>query len=188
MKRILQFFAALAGGLLLAYLILHYSFAILDYFFIKEERIVRGLSELVPARSLLVNLVFVHILLYSLFYRISQYLYWESGVILFLALLLMTTINFGSTYFSLDDRADGVPCLDGVASATDIDAFYFSVVTFTTLGYGDVRPLNICRIYAMAEAVVGLIFFPYFLAFLITHETRNRPQLRWPGRKPAAPE
>jgi hypothetical protein len=44
------------------------------------------------------------------------------------------------------------------------DAFYFSFVTLTTLGYGDITPVHhVARAFATLEAVVG----PLYLAILI---------------------
>jgi uncharacterized protein YjbI with pentapeptide repeats len=42
-------------------------------------------------------------------------------------------------------------------------ALYFSVVTFTTLGYGDVTAVRTFRLMAASEAVVGLLFTGLFL-------------------------
>jgi len=44
------------------------------------------------------------------------------------------------------------------------DAVYFSLVTFTTLGYGDMSPIPSMRIVAASEALLGYIY----LGFLIT--------------------
>jgi hypothetical protein len=45
---------------------------------------------------------------------------------------------------------------------------YFSFVTLTTLGYGDILPVApIARVVAVLEALVGQIFLATFLAFLV---------------------
>jgi tetratricopeptide (TPR) repeat protein len=53
------------------------------------------------------------------------------------------------------------PCSDW------IDPFYFSVVTFTTLGYGDLHPVGILgKLLASAESMSGLIMFGLLLTFI----------------------
>jgi voltage-gated potassium channel Kch len=42
-------------------------------------------------------------------------------------------------------------------------ALYFSVVTFTTLGYGDLIPAKQFRLLAASEALVGLLLVGLFL-------------------------
>jgi len=45
-----------------------------------------------------------------------------------------------------------------------IDCLYFSAITFTTLGYGDFRPLEGCgRIFAGSEAFIGAIMMALFV-------------------------
>lgn len=39
------------------------------------------------------------------------------------------------------------------------EAFYFSAVTATTLGYGDVTPMGLSRLLAVIEAIAGLMLF-----------------------------
>ncbi len=38
------------------------------------------------------------------------------------------------------------------------DAIYFSIVTFTTAGYGDFYPIGFGRVFALIDVVVGLAF------------------------------
>ncbi len=40
---------------------------------------------------------------------------------------------------------------------TPLDAFYFSTVTFSTLGYGDLSPSNSSKFFAALQAVIGNI-------------------------------
>ena len=46
------------------------------------------------------------------------------------------------------------------------DSFYFSVITFTTLGYGDYQPVGIYRIVSMIEALSALFLMPLFVIAL----------------------
>ncbi len=38
-----------------------------------------------------------------------------------------------------------------------ISCLYFSIVTFTTLGYGDFRPTNNARLISASEAILGYL-------------------------------
>jgi len=57
---------------------------------------------------------------------------------------------------------------------TKRDAAYFSVVTWTTLGYGDLQPRGICRVVAASEALVGNIYLGLLIAFLFLFLTTVR--------------
>lgn len=45
-------------------------------------------------------------------------------------------------------------------------ALYFSAVTFTTVGYGDVTPVGFSRIMAVTEAMCQVFIFPLFMVSL----------------------
>jgi hypothetical protein len=67
---------------------------------------------------------------------------------------------------------DGVSISELTSDARNTPIFreliYFSFVTMTTLGYGDIRPMtDLSRAAATAEAVVGQLFVAVFIARLV---------------------
>ena len=54
-------------------------------------------------------------------------------------------------------------------------ALYFSTVTFSTLGYGDITPLATWRVFAALEAVNGFILIGWSTAYLVAASTRHGP-------------
>ncbi len=55
---------------------------------------------------------------------------------------------------------------DGSAKADFRDAFYFSMMTFTTVGYGDWYPQDEHRILVMIEGILGWLLLSLFLVTL----------------------
>ncbi|MTI01306.1 MULTISPECIES: potassium channel family protein [Alphaproteobacteria] len=53
-------------------------------------------------------------------------------------------------------------CVTGANGPADV--LYFSYVTFTTVGFGDLRPVGMCRALAVAEAITGYILLGLFVA------------------------
>jgi hypothetical protein len=51
-------------------------------------------------------------------------------------------------------------------------ALYFSVVTFTTLGYGDLAPIGIARAFAALEAFMGSFTLALFVVVFVKKMTR----------------
>lgn len=62
-------------------------------------------------------------------------------------------------------------CVIGASGPADI--LYFSYVTFTTVGYGDMAPIGLCRGLAVAEAVTGYILLGMFVAAAVALYSRN---------------
>lgn len=66
---------------------------------------------------------------------------------------------FGAVYgaFGYEDK-----CVVGAESPSDV--LYFSYVTFTTVGFGDLRPEGMCRALAVSEAITGYVLLGLFVA------------------------
>jgi hypothetical protein len=65
-----------------------------------------------------------------------------------------------------------------------IDALYFSIVTWTTLGYGDLQPTESIKLLAALEAMLGTLFIPLLLAAIIfalqSNQSHNQALNRTP--------
>ena len=54
-------------------------------------------------------------------------------------------------------------------------AVYFSTVTFSTVGYGDITPPPEWRVFAALEAMNGFILIGWSIAYLVAASTRHGP-------------
>lgn len=64
------------------------------------------------------------------------------------------TIFLSSIYFWLAPQPDSI----NKHATTFSDAVYFSIVTFTSLGYGDLSPQGLGRFVASTNVILGLVF------------------------------
>jgi hypothetical protein len=78
----------------------------------------------------------------------------------------------------------------GVAAGSQplhgFDALYFSLITLTTVGYGDIAPVSApARMLAMMEAVTGTMYMAVLVARLVSGFSFNQPtaeETRPPGQ------
>ena|SRR5829696_438629 len=94
-------------------------------------------------------------------------------------LLLGAVIICGSAKVYLDCLIFSSEEPNGVTSY--VDTLYFSVITWTTVGYGDIRPSPGARPMTAIEALFGAIYMGLFISFIVskllavnrTQATRN---------------
>ncbi len=89
-----------------------------------------------------------------------------------LSVYLLLGITWAFAFAAVDDLSPGSFFID-IAYDTDgvlerVDFFYYSFVTLTTLGYGDILPLTAqARMLAALEAVCGVLFTATLIASLM---------------------
>lgn len=64
------------------------------------------------------------------------------------------------------------------SSLNRIDYLYFSIVTFTTLGYGDLSPSPELRIWASLHALVGYFILALFIGILLKISSTQKNRVR----------
>ena len=86
---------------------------------------------------------------------------------------------FGLTYWFLD----AWPALGQIEGGFDqgaLDFVYFSVVNYTTLGFGDMLPTGSMRILSGSEALVGLVMVTWTASFAFLEMQRDWAEFRRP--------
>lgn len=84
----------------------------------------------------------------------------------------LTTIFLFSLVFyfiSIYSPLNGLSAAGAAVIGADLStALYFSIVTFSSLGYGDVVPLGLSRAFAMLEVLLGLLFIGTLVSKLVS--------------------
>ena len=89
------------------------------------------------------------------------------------AIYITTSLVFGMLYYFLDSL--DFKSTSGSDTVNFLDYIYFSAVTFTTIGYGDIVPkAGTGQVIVLIESCFELIFFPVFGGF-IAYKFLQRP-------------
>ncbi|SRR5690606_4392396 len=100
---------------------------------------------------------------------------WELFVTLVIVYIIVI-LGFGLIYFILSFQ--GIVLIEGgeirevSMLGSLIHSIYFSGVTMLTIGYGDIVPIGIGRIFAVVEALIGYVLPAAFIMKLF--QTRER--------------
>jgi voltage-gated potassium channel Kch len=88
-----------------------------------------------------------------------------------IAVYLLLGLAWGQTYFALALGSPGAFSLAHTISSTPHEWMYFSFVTLTTVGYGDITPVSsVARTLAVMEALTGQLYPAILLARLVALE------------------
>lgn len=83
-------------------------------------------------------------------------------------------VFFAIAYFGLTYVGDGYHAPTGLADvhifARALDSMYFSVITATSTGYGDITPVGLSRILAGLQSISALLVFAVFVTKLVSHQ------------------
>lgn len=60
-----------------------------------------------------------------------------------------------------------------------LQCLYFSFITITTLGYGDILPHGMSKILAITESSVGFLLIAYFINLLSSHSSKQQENEKW---------
>lgn len=98
------------------------------------------------------------------------------GVVVYLLIGLQFLVLYSLTEFLQPGSFAGVEAIEVVGGQGIPDLLYFSFVTLTTLGYGDIRPVGeIARTLAFMQAVIGQLYLTVLIAWLVgVHISQNR--------------
>jgi hypothetical protein len=72
---------------------------------------------------------------------------------------------FGLAFYLLQATSPSFGHIQGIAAGSLADHVYFSAVTFTTVGFGDVIPAGPVRFLAGTEALTGFVLITWSASF-----------------------
>ncbi|MBS3074960.1 two pore domain potassium channel family protein [Candidatus Pacearchaeota archaeon] len=85
-------------------------------------------------------------------------------VLNYLFFVIVLIILFGGFYYSHNNNFN----FNGNPTTIDFfDSLYFSMTTFSTIGYGDIAPLGINRLAASIQALFGLTLNIAFIGYIL---------------------
>jgi len=93
--------------------------------------------------------------------------------------LVLITMIFGLFYYFTNTITLNYANADSTNIVSIWDAFFFSITSITTLGYGDIRAVGVGRIAAGTESTIGFMFFGVFTALAFARFSRARIKIHF---------
>lgn len=94
-----------------------------------------------------------------------------------IAAYLLIAVAFSYLFTFLDDLGGAGPFFEETSDPASTEYTYFSLVTITTLGYGDLAPRgDLGRFLATTEALVGQVYLVTFVAMVVGLLSQQRSQ------------
>ena len=97
-------------------------------------------------------------------------------VLIYLILVISYCMGFGWIYYQMATDTTMPPSFEGNLQSANYATFlYYSVITFTTIGYGDITPITAgARLVVGFEAIFGIIVNVVFIAILFMYVSNVR--------------
>lgn len=95
---------------------------------------------------------------------------WRELVSKYIYLIMGVVLLFGVFFIILQTRTadSGLRVAIGTDALSERDAFYFSAVTYFTVGYGDIVPYGYAKLLSVVEAGIGTVINLIILAMAVT--------------------
>ena len=118
--------------------------------------------------SVLLHLGATQVLI-SLWQRNNRLLRWRVAVLI-VAYIFVHLVEIAFFTLAIDTLLqDGsFGHLEGVQVESARSLFYFSAITYTTVGYGDITPLGDLRVFAAIEALTGMVLVAWTASAIFT--------------------
>ena len=93
----------------------------------------------------------------------------KRAAIAFLGLyLILAAVTFNVFWFAHEFQSYGLVGGDAASLENKWTYLYFSIVTWTTLGYGEFTPTPASRLFAAEEALVGSFYMALYVGYVLT--------------------
>lgn len=105
----------------------------------------------------------------GIFSLLFSYAVFILGILFLVSLAFLVLQNLGLGYLTYGQGSDKFTT-EMIANDPNIshDYFYFSAITFFSVGYGDVCPMGLCKIMAVVTAFAGNIVTVVLMAIVVS--------------------
>jgi hypothetical protein len=92
--------------------------------------------------------------------------------------LVVVILLFATAFYFLSFYDEGIVATAGKPKEISfLDSLYFSIVTVSSLGYGDFRPEGLGRLFAVIEVILGLVIIALIVAKMASDRTATLVRL-----------